>query len=107
MCAFTAESVVGNGAKSRPRCDQRNPRTHQRDVWSLRQMRYTIIGTGVGRSFPKADPFLLKATKLEGAEIAIYIGAPFRPDPAKQAIRGARQVGGQQAGRHHRGDDLG
>jgi 3-hydroxybutyryl-CoA dehydrogenase len=49
-------------------------------------MRYTIIGTGVGRSFPEADPFLLKATKLEEAEIVIYVGVPFKPDPAKQAI---------------------
>jgi 3-hydroxybutyryl-CoA dehydrogenase len=49
-------------------------------------MRYAIIGKNCSPSFPEADPFLLKATKLEEAEIAIYVGAPFKPDPAKQAI---------------------
>jgi 3-hydroxybutyryl-CoA dehydrogenase len=49
-------------------------------------MRYAIIGTGAGRSFPQSDPFLLNATKVEEAEIAIYVGAPFEPDAAKQAI---------------------
>lgn len=49
-------------------------------------MRYAIIGTGVSRSFPESDPFLSNAAKVAEAEIAIYVGAPFAPDPAKQAI---------------------
>jgi len=49
-------------------------------------MRYAIVGVGVSRSFPEADPFVSKATKAEDAEILIYVGVPVTPDSAKKAI---------------------
>jgi 3-hydroxybutyryl-CoA dehydrogenase len=49
-------------------------------------MRYAIVGTGSSRSFPDADPFLSKAVAAKEAEIMIYAGAPFKPDPAKAVI---------------------
>jgi 3-hydroxybutyryl-CoA dehydrogenase len=49
-------------------------------------MRYAVIGDGAGRSFPKADAFLSKATSAKDAEILIYAGAPFAADSARIVI---------------------
>ncbi len=47
-------------------------------------MRFQIILDGESRSFPKDDPFLAMAS--DDGEVAIYLGAPHKPDDEKAAI---------------------
>ncbi len=47
-------------------------------------MHYTIDLSGESRSFPTGDPFLKSASS--NADIAIYLGALFKPDDTKAAI---------------------
>lgn len=47
-------------------------------------MRYQIIQDGESRSFPDGDPFIAGAS--EDGEVAVYLGAPHKPDDAKVAI---------------------
>ena len=49
-------------------------------------MRYEVVGAGVSRSFPEGDAFLSKAAPAKDAEVLIYAGAPFVPDPSRMAI---------------------
>jgi 3-hydroxybutyryl-CoA dehydrogenase len=47
-------------------------------------MDYAIVQSGDSRSFPAGDPFL--AGTKAGAEVVLYLGAPYRADPSKTAI---------------------
>ncbi len=49
-------------------------------------MRYTFVKTKPSRSFPEDDAFYSARSESDTAEILIYVGARFQPDPAKAAI---------------------
>lgn len=49
-------------------------------------MRYTFQKAGVSRSFPDGDAFLHGQSSADTAEVTIYSGARFKPDPRKAAI---------------------
>ena len=49
-------------------------------------MRYVIHNAGPSRSFPEGDAFLRNQSEAAAAEIVIYSGACFTPDPGKAAI---------------------
>jgi hypothetical protein len=49
-------------------------------------MRYTIIKNGSSLSFPDGDGFHANASSIESADIIIYSGVTFKPDPTKAAI---------------------
>lgn len=49
-------------------------------------MRYAFQKAGVSRSFPEGDAFLHGQSSADTAEVTIYSGARFKPDPRKAAI---------------------
>lgn len=49
-------------------------------------MRYTFVKVRQSRSFPDDDAFFRARSEPDTAEIVIYSGARFKPDPAKAAI---------------------
>jgi len=49
-------------------------------------MRYTFQKAGQSRSFPEGDAFLHGQSSADTAEVTIYSGAGFKPDPRKAAI---------------------
>jgi 3-hydroxybutyryl-CoA dehydrogenase len=49
-------------------------------------MRYTFQKAGASRSFPEGDSFLHGQSSADTAEVTIYSGARFKPDPRKAAI---------------------
>lgn len=48
-------------------------------------MRYSIIQSGISRSFCEGDPFLAAAAAAD-AQIVVYINTPHAADPTKAAI---------------------
>ena len=49
-------------------------------------MRYSFVKVRPSRSFPDDDAFFRDRSETEVAEIVIYSGTQFKPDPAKAAI---------------------
>lgn len=49
-------------------------------------MQYAIIKNGQSSSFPDADGFHAKASRVENADVVIYSGVAVKPDQAKTAI---------------------
>jgi 3-hydroxybutyryl-CoA dehydrogenase len=52
----------------------------------MNDMRYAFYKVGPSRSFPEDDAFLRDQSDADTAEIIIYSGARFKPDPRKAAI---------------------